>query len=540
MIRALAVGSLLCGALFGLSLEEISTKPPGHVKNFLLWEYLQQELPAGEAERAFEQLENVNTKLYLAYAKRTDDPFVTESARCLQLKTSDLLAAKEDACLLLGLSPSKVSRLSRASRHALADRLKESPYGPWLRFMAETTIKSDPEASDPGVFMEVARRGGGTYRRAYLDRDYSPLFLEKLAKQRGFSQLVTLVVTDRKMKRFQRSLLAFDGGDADAQTHFFLALNQLRHGDKKAALQHLERAYDTFYYRMDKDKALFWQYQITRAPELLRRLAESDDINIYSLYADELTERPVENYFISLETGYQKPKVDITDPFAWERILDEIRATPKEELFDLAKRYRSEPLVPVQAFILERAYRYKMHNFILPYQEMMSGMERDKKSLMLSLMRQESRFIPSALSRSFALGLMQMMPFLVRAMDKEAKTETGSLQKMFDPQTNIAYASRHLDYLQKFLYHPLLIAYAYNGGIGFTKRMLLGGAFTEAPYEPFWSMEMMVNSESREYGKKVLANYVIYKRIFGEKVSISRLFDNLMHPSRCDRFRASK
>ena len=170
----------------------------------------------------------------------------------------------------------------------------------------------------------------------------------------------------------------------------------------------------------------------------------------------------------------------------------------------------------------------------------MRGMDREKQTIMLSLMRQESHFIPSALSRSYAMGLMQMMPFLVKAMDKQAKRPTGSLEKMFDPDTNIAYASKHLDYLQHYLYHPLLIAYAYNGGIGFTKRLLLGGAFSKGDYEPFWSMEMMANSESREYGKKVLANYVVYERIFGNKVSIARLFDNLKHPSLTDRFRASK
>jgi soluble lytic murein transglycosylase len=541
MIRTFAAGALFFGStLFGLSLGDISEKPAGHVKNFLIWEYLQQEVSPVQADRAFEQIENVNTKLYLTYAKRSDNPDVVESARCMRLKTAELLPTRDDACLMLGLSPYKVSQLSRAERHTLAERLKDSPYAPWLRFMAETTVGSDPATFEPGVFMEVARRGGRAYRRAFLDRDYPPLFLRKLAKHWGFPSLVKLVVTDPEMKRFQRSLLALEEAEVKAQTRFFLALNQLRHGYKKAALQLLERAYDTFYYRMDKDKALFWQYQITKAPELLTRLAESDDINIYTLYADELLERHVDNYFITLESGYQKPRLDITDPFAWERILDEIRATPKDKLFDLANTYRSEMLEPVQAFILERAYRYKMHNFIQPYREMMSGMENDKKSLMLSLMRQESRFIPSALSRSFALGLMQMMPFLVRAMDKEEKRKTVSLHKMFDPQTNIDYASRHIDYLLKHLYHPLFIAYAYNGGIGFTKRMLLGGAFAKGPYEPFWSMEMMANAESREYGKKVLANYVVYKNIFGERVSIGRLFDNLMHPSRTDRFRASR
>jgi soluble lytic murein transglycosylase len=47
---------------------------------------------------------------------------------------------------------------------------------------------------------------------------------------------------------------------------------------------------------------------------------------------------------------------------------------------------------------------------------------------------------------------------------------------------------------------------------------------------------MMLNSESREYGKKVLANYVVYKKILGEKVSILELFEDLKKPDKIHRF----
>jgi soluble lytic murein transglycosylase len=81
------------------------------------------------------------------------------------------------------------------------------------------------------------------------------------------------------------------------------------------------------------------------------------------------------------------------------------------------------------------------------------------------------------------------------------------------------------------------MAYAYNGGMGFLRRYLEKGTFNSGKYEPFLSMELMSNSESREYGKKVLANYVMYKKVMGEEVSILRLFDTLTHPKKTDRFR---
>ena len=91
--------------------------------------------------------------------------------------------------------------------------------------------------------------------------------------------------------------------------------------------------------------------------------------------------------------------------------------------------------------------------------------------------------------------------------------------------------------MKKSLYHPLFMAYAYNGGMGFFRRHLETGTFNEGLYEPYLSMELMSNRESREYGKKVLANYVMYKKIMGEEVSIVHLFDTLTQPKKTDRFR---
>ena len=109
---------------------------------------------------------------------------------------------------------------------------------------------------------------------------------------------------------------------------------------------------------------------------------------------------------------------------------------------------------------------------------------------------------------------------------------------MFLPEYNIRYSRAHIKWMQKSLYHPLFMAYAYNGGMGFFRKHLLKGNFGHGQYEPFLSMEMMSNNESREYGKKVIANYVMYKKVMGDKVSIVHLFDILNQPKMTDRFRA--
>ena len=120
---------------------------------------------------------------------------------------------------------------------------------------------------------------------------------------------------------------------------------------------------------------------------------------------------------------------------------------------------------------------------------------------------------------------MQIMPFLSKAIAKQLK-ESYDIDKQLTPKTNIRYGIHHLKYLKKALRHPLFIAYAYNGGIGFTKRMLKEGLFKKGKFEPFLSMELLPYDETKKYGKKVLANYFIYQNYLNSKDKIS--FDKLI------------
>ncbi len=123
------------------------------------------------------------------------------------------------------------------------------------------------------------------------------------------------------------------------------------------------------------------------------------------------------------------------------------------------------------------------------------------------------------------------MPFLSQNITNAHK-ETYAIYDQFNPKINLKYANYHLDYLEKHLVNPLYIAYAYNGGIGFMKRTIQKGfAQSQNSFEPFLSMELMSNDESREYGKQVLANYYIYINYLDQKnkVKLTTLLENLSH-----------
>jgi len=385
-------------------------------------------------------------------------------------------------------------------------------------------------------FLKLFNSLGKKNRQKYFNVKLSKERINALAKEKSFNKAIKYIVTDNKMHRMQESLLLLQAADLSAESYFFLAMNALRFKASKKAIFYLEVSQKKAYFQINKDKALFWKFLISKDEKLLKELADGSDINIYTLYAKEKLDLEVKNYFCSLKLNEKPSAIDLSDPYIWEKTLDKIRSSSKQELVELLSKYDSKEDEVLHAFIYSKMLKYQKHNYILPYKQATQDLSNDDKALLYALARQESHFIPSAISRSYALGVMQIMPFLVEALAKEKK-ETTELNEMFDPYKNISYAKKHIKYLQKHLYHPLFIAYAYNGGIGFTKRHLLSGTFSKGSFEPYLSMELMSNTESREYGKKVLANYVIYKKILKEEVSITSLFQTLTEPSRTDRFR---
>lgn len=539
MIRSSILALLLVTtSTWAVTLNEINDKPASRQKNFLIWQFLHQDINATEASEAFYQVENVNERFLFDYAAKTDEAEVKYTASCMREQACNLPLIEQDDCLMLALSPAKATALKPEEREAIAARLNNR-FGntEWLRAMNQESLFTSTEnlANETIVF----RLAGIPYRRQYFNHTLSPDVLDSLSKSPSFSQIVFLSVTDPSMDQMQVSLSAFSGGHFDPQTHFFLAMNSIKYGKFDIALEHLMEAKGHFYSPIDRDKCTFWLYQITKEETYLNELAKSLDINMYVLYAREQLGLPTENYFTTLPTVHKTDSIKGIDPFEWREFAEEVKASKPETIAALIERCDGDDSVAVQAYVLERTYEPYIHNFTMPYDQYMTNLTNDQKALVYALMRQETRFIPGLISRSFALGLMQLMPFNVDSISKVHPMKPTTYFDMLQPEINIAYSLSHLQHLINNLHNPILIAYGYNGGIGSTKRLLTeGGRFLPGEFEPFLSMELIGNDENREYGKRVLANYVIYKQILGEPVQLKAIFDNLIQPTQSDSFRA--
>ena len=319
--------------------------------------------------------------------------------------------------------------------------------------------------------------------------------------------------------------------------YFKKGLDLLQQNKAKLASSYFDAAYKHYVKRYEKDKSLFWLYMSTKNITYLKILTKSHNTNIYTLLASDAlhTKYPktITQQFRKQHTSY----FNIQNPIDWAKVKKKMNHTNIDDLHDLANNYASQECIGIYTYLKAKACRYKKIYFPMPYRDKMKQFSPQRQALIYAIARQESRFIPASVSRSFALGMMQFMPFLIKDIANK-KGYKMDLDEIFNPYKAIEFANYHLDYLTKYLYNPLFIAYAYNAGIGFTKRYLQNNKhFRKGPYEPYMSMEMMQNNEAREYGKKVLSNYVIYLNKLGVSTRITPLIMQLATPSKTDKFR---
>lgn len=148
-----------------------------------------------------------------------------------------------------------------------------------------------------------------------------------------------------------------------------------------------------------------------------------------------------------------------------------------------------------------------------PILEPRSGFTIDK-ALVYAIVRQESRFNPSAISGAGAVGLMQLMPEAAARAAGDDKLKTD-MTPMFDPSFNLRVGQDYVTWLMdRGVGHDLLqTVAAYNAGPGTLLRTVqqLG-----ADADSLMVIESMPALETRNYVEKVVAAYWVYRRMFGE------------------------
>ena len=505
-----------------ITMQWLEKQPKSYAKDFYIWRYLNKDITPQQANQALSQVRRLNTKILYRYITKSDDPILKDYKSCMRAKTLKLVNS-DDYCIEAGLSMYDATKLSRKDLKQVIQKVqKEYPkFAQKLSILDSAIPFKSLIETDNETFFGVFNQVGGKYRSQYFNQLFPIKTLHRLkTDQRDFTTMIQLITSNPNMSKAQKSLLHFEDQGLNYKNTFALAINAIKYKKKSLALRYLDQAYKKAYFQMEKDNVIFWQYQLTKEKKHLDQLVSSWDVNLYTLFAHSELKTSHPNIVYNIEQKQDaKGLFDISNPFKWHKVLDESKNIDEIKMKKYENIFSTEDTLGHLAFVKERYNQYKKSYFVTPYQNYLKSLDKDRQALIYAIARQESRFIPTSISTAYAMGVMQIMPFLSKAIAKELK-EPYDIDKQLEPKTNLKYANHHLNFLDKRLDNPLFIAYAYNGGIGFTKRILKSGLFKKGRYEPWLSMELIPYSETKKYGKKVLANYYIYQNYLNPKNKI--------------------
>lgn len=158
-----------------------------------------------------------------------------------------------------------------------------------------------------------------------------------------------------------------------------------------------------------------------------------------------------------------------------------------------------------------------LHDFGLrypaPYRDLVQEYSRQldlDEAWVYGLVRQESRFVPTARSSAGASGLMQLMPATARWAAKRLglSGHHATLTETID--TNISLGTYYLrEVMDSVDNHAVMASAGYNAGPRRAREWAAGRALEGSIY-----IETIPFGETREYVKKVMANTLNYARLF--------------------------
>jgi soluble lytic murein transglycosylase len=131
--------------------------------------------------------------------------------------------------------------------------------------------------------------------------------------------------------------------------------------------------------------------------------------------------------------------------------------------------------------------------------------------LVLAVIREESNYLPTAVSSSNAGGLMQLLPSTAKWIAESKCKLRYTSDLSFDPDANIRMGTWYLSYLSGLYDGDIVRAVAaYNGGNGNVDRWTAAAKVTRRADVP----GALGSIETREYLVKVLNSWLTYRELY--------------------------
>ncbi|MWV61851.1 transglycosylase SLT domain-containing protein [Helicobacter saguini] len=511
----------------------IKDKPKGIVRDFYIWQYLSEnKLDSKQINEVYKMLNAKNPYLRKVLNNLGKTEKLPRDMECAKMAVKTALKA-EDSCLIISVKNhlAAFKTLDKATTDSVLKKIKNTHKDTARAIeILQNANRTTALFKENSIVFNMVYHALSSDEKHKITTQNPAEDFKRLSeyKTNGFYILLNNAILSSNLKNIKTLLLKADIKEAPHNTLFLLGINELRFGDKTKAMNYFERAKKATSLGFFIDRATFWQYMLSKDSKYLDALLKSKNANIFSIFASQKTGKSPGYTIISTlpSLALDNPPFDTKDPYVWQNISNTmINSSDPIKLAKVVPYFSYKDTMPHLAYLMQKIDKYATNYYITPYEGLIKWNSVEEQSFTFAIARQESYFIPTLISRSFALGIMQIMPANVKPFAKEMGRSDIEYNDLFDPKTSLEMGRHFLNVLKRQFKHPLFVAYSYNGGPGFLKRLLDKNELflKNRDYEPWLSMELVPNEESRLYGQRVLANFIIYEKLFGKEINLENL-----------------
>ena len=197
----------------------------------------------------------------------------------------------------------------------------------------------------------------------------------------------------------------------------------------------------------------------------------------------------------------------------WQYAFNHLDSNGRQALAVIAGRLEWADR-PISTLAQQRSWHDLQLRFPLAHEPLFDNAARKSaisKNWIYGIARQESAFMPDALSPVGATGLMQLMPSTAKSVSRHQRIKY-SKKRLLEPAYNIRLGSLYLkELLHKYKGNRVLATAAYNAGPGNVKKWLKR---FNGPLD-IW-IERIPFAETKKYVQRVLTYSTIYSYRLGK------------------------
>lgn len=187
----------------------------------------------------------------------------------------------------------------------------------------------------------------------------------------------------------------------------------------------------------------------------------------------------------------------------------------------IKKQFREIKKVVVFIFLSFLAYNVYYSDYIqtkyfypFPHKEEIRQVSRQYQlnpNLLLAIIKNESKFNPTAISANGAMGLMQIMPETGEWIARQTKKGDFENKMLLNPTTNIKFASWYLSELDaEFFQNDILVLAAYNAGRGNVQEWIKEYGWSKS----FSNINEIPFMETQVYIRRILHDKQMYAKYY--------------------------